>query len=90
MKELLFEPEIMAKVEPSVDLASAVLELKNLVPEKAKDAARDLVRRVVEELRKTTRIAVRPGDSRLHSIGVSIRPFAVCPTWIGRAPFVAT
>ena len=52
MKELLFEPEIMAKVEPSVDLASAVLELKNLVPEKAKDAARDLVRRVVEELRR--------------------------------------
>lgn len=52
MKELLFEPEIMAKVEPSVDLASAVLELKNLVPEKAKHAARDLVRRVVEELRK--------------------------------------
>lgn len=52
MKELLFEPEIMAKVEPSVDLAAAVLELKNLVPEKAKHAARDLVRRVVEELRK--------------------------------------
>jgi hypothetical protein len=52
MKQLLFEPEIMAKVEPSLDLASAVLELKHLVPEKAKHAARDLVRRVVEELRK--------------------------------------
>ena len=52
MKELLFEPEIMARVEPSIDLASAVLEMKNLVPEKAKAAARDLVRRVVEELRK--------------------------------------
>jgi hypothetical protein len=52
MKELLFEPEILAKVEPSVDLASAVLAMKNLVPEKAKAAARDLVRRVVEELRK--------------------------------------
>lgn len=52
MKELLFEPEIMAKVEPSLDLAAAVLELKNLVPEKAKAAARDLVRRVVEEIRK--------------------------------------
>lgn len=52
MKELLFEPEIMAKMEPSVDLASTVLTLKNLVPEKAKAAARDLVRRVVEELRK--------------------------------------
>lgn len=52
MKELLFEPEIMAKVEPSIDLASAVLELKHLVPEKAKAAARELVARVVEELRK--------------------------------------
>jgi hypothetical protein len=52
MKELLFEPELMARVEPSLDLASTVLELKNLVPEKAKAAARDLVRRVVEELRK--------------------------------------
>ncbi len=52
MKELLFEPEIMAKVEPSLELASAVLELKNLVPEKAKEAARELVRKVVEELRK--------------------------------------
>lgn len=52
MKELLLEPEIMAKVEPSLDLAATVLELKNLVPEKAKHAARDLVRRVVDELRK--------------------------------------
>lgn len=52
MKELLFEPEIMAKVEPSIDLASAVLELKHMVPEKAKDAARELVGRVVEEVRK--------------------------------------
>lgn len=52
MKELLFEPEIMARVEPSLDLASTMLTLKNLVPEKAKAAARDLVRRVVEEVRK--------------------------------------
>jgi hypothetical protein len=52
MKELLFEPEMLAKVEPSLDLASTVLSLKNLVPEKAKAAARDLVRKVVEEVRK--------------------------------------
>ncbi len=52
MKELLFEPEIMANVVPSVDLAAAVLQLKNLVPEKAKAAARDLVARVVEQLRE--------------------------------------
>jgi VWA domain containing CoxE-like protein len=52
MKELLFEPEILANVEPSIDLASTILALKNLVPEKAKAAARDLVRRVVEDVRK--------------------------------------
>lgn len=52
LKELLFEPEILANVEPSIDLAGTVLAMKNMVPEKAKAAARDLVRRVVEDVRK--------------------------------------
>lgn len=52
MKQLLFEPELLADVEPSVDLASMVLTLKNLVPEKAKAAAREVVRKAVEEVRK--------------------------------------
>lgn len=52
MKQLLFEPELLAEVEPSVDLASMVLTLKNLVPEKAKAAAREVVRKAVEEVRK--------------------------------------
>lgn len=52
LKQLLFEPETLAQVEPSVDLVAAVLQLKNMVPETAKEAARDLVRRVVEKLRK--------------------------------------
>ena len=59
LKQLLFEPEMLAKVEPSIDLASMVLSLKNLVPEKAKAAARELVRRVVEELRRRL-------ESRMH------------------------
>ncbi len=52
MKELLFEPELLSQVEPSVDLVGTLLALKNLVPEKSKEAARDLVRRVVEDLKK--------------------------------------
>src|SRR5918999_672943 len=52
LKQLLFEPEILANVEPSLDLAATVLAMKNMVPEKAKSAARDLVRRVVDEVRK--------------------------------------
>ncbi len=79
LKELLFEPEILAQVEPSLDLASMVLELKNLVPEKAKDAARELVRRVVEELRKRLETSfARPCGAR--STVASIRRFAACPT----------
>ncbi|MCW8132124.1 MAG: VWA domain-containing protein [Planctomycetota bacterium] len=52
LKELLFEPEVLANVEPSLDLAATVLAMKNMVPEKAKSAARDLVRRVVEDVRR--------------------------------------
>jgi hypothetical protein len=52
MKELLFEPELLSRVEPSIDLAATILSLKHLVPETAKEAARQVVRRVVEELRK--------------------------------------
>lgn len=52
LKQLLFEPEILASVEPSLDLAATVLAMKNMVPEKAKSAARDLVRKVVEDVRK--------------------------------------
>lgn len=52
LKQLLFEPEIMANIEPSLDLAATVLAMKNMVPEKAKSAARELVRKVVEDVRK--------------------------------------
>jgi VWA domain containing CoxE-like protein len=52
LKQLLFEPEILNDVEPSVDLASMILSLKNLVPDKAKAAAREVVRKAVEEIRR--------------------------------------
>lgn len=52
LKQLLLEPEVMAQIEPSLDMAATVLAMKNMVPEKAKAAARDLVRRVVDDVRK--------------------------------------
>ena len=52
MKELLFEPEVIAQIEPSLDIAATVLELKDLVPEQAKAEARELVRRAVEEVKR--------------------------------------
>ena len=52
LKQLLFEPEILANVEPSLELAATVLAMKNMVPERAKAAARELVAKVVEQVRK--------------------------------------
>jgi len=52
MKELLLEPELMAKIEPSLDIAATILEIKNMVPEKARNEARHLVRRAVDEVRR--------------------------------------
>ena len=57
LKQLLFEPEILAEMEPSVDLASMILSLKNLVPENAKAAAREVVRKAVEEIRQAPGVA---------------------------------
>lgn len=50
LKELLFEPETLGQVTPSVELVGTLLALKNMIPEKAKDAARALVRAVVEDI----------------------------------------
>ena len=52
LKQLLFEPEVLASVEPSLDLAATVLAMKSMVPEKAKAAARELVAKVVEQVRR--------------------------------------
>jgi hypothetical protein len=51
-KELLFEPEALAQVTPSVELVGTLLAMKGLIPDKAKDSARAIVRAVVEEIRK--------------------------------------
>ncbi|UQA61337.1 VWA domain-containing protein [Polyangium aurulentum] len=50
--ELLFEPEALAQVTPSVELVGTLLAMKGLIPDKAKDTAREIVRAVVEEIRK--------------------------------------
>lgn len=52
LKQLLFEPESLAQVEPSFDLAAMLLSLKDVVPDQAKAQARAIVRKVVEELKK--------------------------------------
>ena len=50
LRQLLLEPEMLAVVEPSVDLAATLVSLSQVMSKKSKETARVLVRRVVDEL----------------------------------------
>jgi VWA domain containing CoxE-like protein len=52
LKQMLLEPEMMEAVQPDVHLVATLLSLKSLLKGKARDTARVVVRRVVEELER--------------------------------------
>jgi Mg-chelatase subunit ChlD len=57
LTRLLLEPEMLEAVEPDVHLVGTLLSLNRVMPAKAKESARLVVRKVVEELER--RIAQR-------------------------------
>jgi len=50
LTRLLLEPEMLEAVEPDVHLVGTLLSLNRVMPERTKDAARQVVRRVVDDL----------------------------------------
>lgn len=50
LTKMLMEPEPLKLVEPDVHLVAALLALKNVLPNKTRDTARFVVRKVVDEL----------------------------------------
>jgi len=52
LKQMLLEPEMLEAVEPDVHLVATLLSLKGVIPNKTKDTARNVVRKVVEELQR--------------------------------------
>jgi Mg-chelatase subunit ChlD len=50
LTRLLLEPEMLQAVEPDVHLVGTLLSLNRVMPAKAKDAARHVVRKVVDDL----------------------------------------
>ncbi|MCT9929360.1 VWA domain-containing protein [Planotetraspora sp. A-T 1434] len=62
LTRLLLEPEMLDAVEPDVHLVGTLLSLNRVMPEKARESARAVVRRVVSELEarlaRRTRAAV--------------------------------
>src|SRR6266567_8557789 len=52
LKQMLLEPEMLEQVEADVHLVVSLLSLSKVIPEKTKDTARQVVRKVVEELQR--------------------------------------
>jgi Mg-chelatase subunit ChlD len=50
LRQMLVEPEMLSAVEPDVHLAATLLSLKSVLPERTKETARQVVRRVVADL----------------------------------------
>ena len=59
LTELLFEPETLPFLEKNVDLVTTLMSARGLVPEKAKDIARQIIAEVVADLRKALESEVR-------------------------------
>jgi Mg-chelatase subunit ChlD len=50
MKRMLMEPEMLEAVQPSVHLVASLIALSGSIPARTRDSARQVVRRVVDEL----------------------------------------
>ncbi|MCK6525435.1 VWA domain-containing protein [Myxococcota bacterium] len=63
LTRLLTEPELLESIEPDPQLVATLLSLRGALPARARDAARQLIGRVVEQLRRRltepTRAALR-------------------------------
>jgi Mg-chelatase subunit ChlD len=50
LRRMLLEPELLAAVEADVHLVGTLLSLRQMLPERTRDTARQVVRKVVEQL----------------------------------------
>ncbi len=71
LKRMLLEPEMMEAVTPDVHMVSTLLALKNIMPQKAKETARLIVRKVVEELEK--KLAEKTREAVIGSLNRAVR-----------------
>lgn len=50
LTQMLFEKEMLENVEPDVNLVATLMTLSHVIPDKTKDTARQVVRKVVDDL----------------------------------------
>ena len=58
LTQLLFEPETLAQVTPSIELVGILMAMKGMIPDTTKETARMVVRAVVEEIMKRMQSAI--------------------------------
>jgi len=59
LTQLLFEPETLPLLEKNVELVATLMSAKGLIPDTAREAARQIVREVVEDIRRALESEVR-------------------------------
>jgi hypothetical protein len=52
LRQMLLEPELLATVEADVHLVATIISLASIIPQRTRDTARSVVRRVVEEVER--------------------------------------
>lgn len=72
LKQLMFEPELLEKLEPDMNLASMMLTLKDQIPKRSKESVRTFIGRIVEEINRLLANDIRRAvtaalDKRRHS-----------------------
>ncbi len=82
LTQMLLEPEMLEQVEPDVHLIATLLSLSRIIPEKTKDTARHVVRKVVDELeRKLANPLLQAVRGSLHRATRTYRPRANEVNW---------
>lgn len=55
LKRLLLEPEVLETLEPDIELVATILALNRVIPAKTRETARQVVRKVTQDLEKRLR-----------------------------------
>lgn len=75
LNRMLLEPELLASVEPDVHLVGTLMSLSKVLPDRSKETARQLVRKVTEDLEKRLAQPLRQAiRGSLHRASRTRRP----------------
>lgn len=82
LRELLLEPEMMAAVQPDMNLVTTLMGLGRVIPERSRESARQVVRAVTEQLDERLRSAtVQAVTGALNRAARTRRPRASDIDW---------